>query len=57
MLKWAAIFAVLALVLGLFGFSGMAGAFWNIAQVLFWLFVIIAVALAVLGVTIYKKVT
>lgn len=57
MLKWAAIFAVAALVLGVLGFGGLAGAFWDVAQILFWLFVVIAVALAVLGLTIYKKVT
>lgn len=57
MLKWAAIFAIAALVLGVLGFSGLAGAAWGIAKFLFWLAVIIAVALFVLGVTIYKKVT
>ncbi len=57
MLKWAAIFAILALVLGVLGFAGIAGAFMDIAIILFWLAVVIAVALAVLGLTIYKKVT
>ncbi|BBC73136.1 conserved hypothetical protein [Altererythrobacter sp. B11] len=57
MLKWAAIFAVAALVLGVLGFGGLAGAAWGIAKILFWLFVIVAVALFVLGLTVYKKVT
>lgn len=57
MLKWAAIFAVVALVLGILGFGGLAGAFWDIAQILFWICVVIAVALLVLGLTIYKKIT
>lgn len=57
MLKWAAIFAILALVLGVMGFAGIAGAFIDIAIILFWLAVIVAVALVVLGLTIYKKVT
>lgn len=57
MIKWAIIFAVAALVLGVLGFAGLAGAFWDIAQILFWLFVIIAVALFILGFTVYKKVT
>ena len=35
----------------------LAGAMIDIAKVLFWLAVIIAVALFVLGFTIYKKVT
>lgn len=57
MLKWALIFAVAALVLAIFGFGGLAGAFIDIAVVLFWLAVIIAVVLFVLGFTVYKKVT
>jgi uncharacterized membrane protein YtjA (UPF0391 family) len=57
MLKWAIIFAVLAVVLGLLGFTGIAGAFMGIAKILFWLAVIIFVVLLVLGVTVFKKVT
>ncbi len=57
MLKWAAVFAVIALVLGVLGFGGIAGAAWGIAKLLFWLAVIIAVALFVLGFTIYREVT
>lgn len=57
MLKWALIFAVVALVLAVLGFGGLAGAFIDIAQILFWLAVLIAVVLFVLGYTVYKKVT
>lgn len=57
MLKWALIFAVVALVLAVLGFGGLAGAFIDIAQLLFWLALIIAVIFFVLGFTIYKKVT
>ncbi|AHE53040.1 DUF1328 domain-containing protein [Sphingomonas sanxanigenens] len=57
MLRWAAIFAIIALVLGVIGFGGIAGLAWDLAKLLFWLAVIIAGALAVLGLTIYKKVT
>ena len=57
MIKWAIIFAVLALVMAVLGFGGLAGAFMDIAQILFWLAVIIAVILFVLGFTIYKKIT
>jgi len=56
-LKGAAIFAIIALVLGVLGFGGIAGFAWDIAKILFWLAAIIAVALLVLGLTIYKKVT
>ncbi len=57
MLKYAIILAVIALVLGVLGFGGLAGAFIDIAKILFWLAVIVAVALFVLGLTVYKKVT
>ncbi|MDB5699655.1 MAG: hypothetical protein JWN69_2459 [Alphaproteobacteria bacterium] len=57
MLKWAIIFAVAALILGVLGFGGLAGAAMGIAKLLFWLAVIIAVVMFVLGMTIYKKVT
>lgn len=57
MLKWALIFAIIAIVLGALGFGGMAGAAMGIAKFLFWLAVIIAVVLFVLGLTVYKSVT
>lgn len=57
MLKWAAIFAVIALLAGLLGFGGIAGAAWGVAKLLFWVFIAIAVILFVLGLTVYKKVT
>jgi uncharacterized membrane protein YtjA (UPF0391 family) len=57
MLKAAAIFAVIALILGVMGFAGIAGFAWGLAKILFWIAVVIAVALFVLGLTIYKKVT
>lgn len=57
MIKWAIIFAVVALVLAVLGFGGLAGAAMSIAKILFWLAVIIAAILFVLGLTIYKKVT
>lgn len=57
MLKWAVIFLVVALILAVLGFGGIAGAFIDIAKILFWLAVIIAIALFVLGYIGYKKVT
>ena len=57
MIKWAIIFAVIGLVAGLLGFTGIAGAAMGIAKFLFWAAVIIAVILFVLAVTIFKKVT
>ena len=57
MIKWAIIFAIIGLVAGLLGFSGLAGAAMGIAKFLFWAAVIIAVVLFLLGVTIFKKIT
>ncbi|MGB3710241.1 MAG: DUF1328 domain-containing protein [Erythrobacter sp.] len=56
MIKLALIFAVLAGILAILGFGGLAGAFIDIALVLFWVTVIIAVVLFVLGFTVYRKV-
>ncbi|MFL9840777.1 DUF1328 family protein [Sphingomonas sp. ST-64] len=57
MLKAAFFFAILALVLGVLGFGGAAGAAWGIAKILFFIVLAIAVILFVLGFTVYKKVT
>jgi uncharacterized membrane protein YtjA (UPF0391 family) len=57
MLKWAAIFAVIALVCAALGFGGLAGAAMGIAKFLFWCAVVIALIFVVLGVTVYKKIT
>ena len=57
MIKWAIIFAVIGLIAGLLGFTGITGGAFGIAKFLFWAAVIIAVVLFVLGVTVYKKVT
>ena len=56
MIKWAIIFAVIGLIAGALGFTGMSAAFMGIAQFLFWAAIIIAVILFILGMTIYKKV-
>lgn len=57
MIKWAIIFAVIAVLLGFLGFGGMAGAAMGIAKLLFGIAILIAIVLFVLGVTVYKKVT
>ena len=57
MLKWAAVFFVIAVVLGILGFGGLAGAFMAIAKILFWIAVVVFVLLLVLGLTVYKSVT
>jgi len=57
MIKWAIIFAVIGIIAGILGFSGIAGGAFGIAKFLFWAAVIIAVVLFLLGVTVFKKVT
>ena len=57
MLKWAAIFFVIAVVLGILGFGGLAGAFMALAKILFWIAVVIFVVLVLLGLTVYRSVT
>ncbi|MBA4758191.1 DUF1328 domain-containing protein [Sphingosinicella sp.] len=57
MIKWAIIFAIAALVLGVLGFGGLAGASMGIAKFLFVAALIVAVIFLVLGVTAAKKIT
>jgi uncharacterized membrane protein YtjA (UPF0391 family) len=59
MLKWAIIFAVIALIAGGLGFGGVAAGAAGIAKVLFGLFLILAVVfvvLAIVGVGAAKKI-
>ena len=46
MLRYALIFLIVALVAGLFGFTGVAGTATGIAQVLFYIFLVLSSALA-----------
>lgn len=57
MIKWAIILAVIGLIAGALGFSGVAGAAMGIAKFLFWAAIIIAVVLLVLGLTVFKAVS
>lgn len=54
MIKWAITFAVIALVAGALGFTGVAGTAMGIAKILFWIAVILALIFFVLGLTVYK---
>ena len=47
MLTWALTFLVLALIAGLFGFTSIAGASIGIAQVLFFVFLVLLVVSAI----------
>jgi uncharacterized membrane protein YtjA (UPF0391 family) len=49
MLRWAILFAILALVAGVLGFGGLAGDFASIAKILLFVFLVLFVVSLVLG--------
>lgn len=55
MLRWAAIFLVIAIVAALFGFGGLASSAAAIAKTLFFLFLVLFVGALLLGLTLFKK--
>ena len=56
MLKWALIFFVVSLIAGALGFTGIAGGARRIAQILFGLFLLIAIVVVVIAVAIGQAV-
>lgn len=57
LLKWAIILAIIAGVFALFGFTGIAEGFADIAKVLFAVFLVLVVVFIVLGAFVFKSVT
>jgi uncharacterized membrane protein YtjA (UPF0391 family) len=55
MLKWAAIFFVIAIVAGIFGFGGISEGAADIAKFFFFLFVVVFLVLLILGLKIFGK--
>ena len=55
MLKWTAIFFMIAVIAAIFGFTGIAAGAASVAKTLFFIFLILVVITAILGVTIFKK--
>jgi len=49
MLNWAAIFFVIAIVAAVLGFTGIAGSSMQIAKILFFVFIILAVVIFISG--------
>ncbi len=49
MLQWAVIFLVIALISALLGFTGIAGAAAGMAQILFWVFLVVFFIAILLG--------
>jgi uncharacterized membrane protein YtjA (UPF0391 family) len=57
MLKWSFIFLLIAIIAGIFGFTGVAEGAASIAQILFFIFLSVWIIMLVLGITIFKKVS
>lgn len=57
MLRWALIFAVIAIIAGLLGFTGIAGTSMGIAKTLFFVFLVIFVVLLLAGLFVGRKVS
>jgi len=55
MLRWALIFAIIAIVAGLLGFTGIAAGAAVIAKTICYIFLGLVVVFLILGVTIAKK--
>ena len=49
MLRWAAIFLIIAIIAAIFGFGGIAGTAAGIAQTLFFIFIAVCVVLFLIG--------
>ncbi|MEX0713631.1 MAG: DUF1328 domain-containing protein [Pirellulales bacterium] len=49
MLYWAMVFLVIALIAGVLGFTGIYSAAAGIAQVLFWIFVVLFIISLIFG--------
>lgn len=56
MLKWTLICALLALVFGLLGFTGVAAGFAAIAKILFAIFLIGVLLTLILGATVFRAI-
>jgi uncharacterized membrane protein YtjA (UPF0391 family) len=57
MIKWALVFFAVGLIAGLLGFTGIAGASFAVAKLLFFVALAIFVVLLLLGITVFKKAT
>ena len=55
LLKWAAIFFVIALVAAAFGFTGIAAGAASIAKILFYLFLGIFLVFLIAGIVVARK--
>ena len=57
LLKYAIIAFVISIIAGALGFTGISSAAGGIARILFFVFLVIAVVVLLLGVTVFKAAT
>jgi len=57
MLKWAAIFALVAIIAGALGFTGVAGAAAAVAKILFFFCLAVFLILVVAGIFVASKIS
>jgi uncharacterized membrane protein YtjA (UPF0391 family) len=57
MLKWAVVFLLIAIVAGIFGFTGVEEASASIAKILFGIFMVLFIGAVVIGLAIGAKLT
>jgi uncharacterized membrane protein YtjA (UPF0391 family) len=55
MLRWAAIFFIIAIIAAIFGFGGIAEGAASVAKVLFFIFIIGFVIVIAFGATLFKN--
>ncbi|MCE3295759.1 MAG: hypothetical protein K0R65_1473 [Crocinitomicaceae bacterium] len=55
MLKWSAIFFVIAIIAAIFGFTDVASGASSIALVIFYIFLVLVIISFILGLTIFKR--
>ena len=55
MLRWAVIFLLIGLAAGVLGFTGIAGASFAIAKILFFVFMVIFAVLLIGGLTFARR--
>jgi uncharacterized membrane protein YtjA (UPF0391 family) len=57
MLKWAMVFLLIAIVAGIFGFTGVEEASASIAKILFGIFMVLFIGAVVIGLAIGARLT